>query len=476
MKKGIREMITLFTLVLAILLTACGSGEKETAEGGGETSATPAADTQQDESGEDGNTYHIRVACNDEAPRAENIILAAERLNEQLKAEGSSDVVTAEYILVDDKEKANNLTMWDKTGDMPELVVGNPVDVVRFADAGFIVDNDELMAGEAYQKVFPNLRDMGLYNDHYYGVIQDIEARPVWFFKNHLLSLGWTEEDIAAFPDKVLNGEFTQNDLQNLAKEAVDKDICEWGIIHRPTNGAEFRMMAIINGADSYRDGKVVIQKDALMNFFTFLRENVEMGLCPPDITTYGWDPVEGDMQPNGKTLCWYGGVWNKYDMIVAGGVTPEYVDENFIMTLPPVVNEGDTPVTLSGPHFYMVTTAGAEDPQMREYVDRVLELVLDPDIQMHTTIETSHLAMTQETADYPEYKEDEFLNSATYMVDYAMIQEGNTDMFDYLYGDETFFAAIQATEMTDEPVEDIVDRFIEDVKFKIGEGGYIEE
>ena len=36
-----------------------------------------------------------------------------------------------------------------------------------------------------------------------------------------------------------------------------------------------------------------------------------------------------------------------------------------------------------------MVTTAGAEDPQMREYVDRVLELVLDPDIQMHTTIET---------------------------------------------------------------------------------------
>ena len=280
MKKGIREMITLFTLVLAILLTACGSGEKETAEGGGETSATPAADTQQDESGEDGNTYHIRVACNDEAPRAENIILAAERLNEQLKAEGSSDVVTAEYILVDDKEKANNLAMWDKTGDMPELVVGNPVDVVRFADAGFIVDNDELMAGEAYQKVFPNLRDMGLYNDHYYGVIQDIEARPVWFFKNHLLSLGWTEEDIAAFPDKVLNGEFTQNDLQNLAKEAVDKDICEWGIIHRPTNGAEFRMMAIINGADSYRDGKVVIQKDALMNFFTFLRENVEMGLA----------------------------------------------------------------------------------------------------------------------------------------------------------------------------------------------------
>ena len=151
MKKGIREMITLFTLVLAILLTACGSGEKETAEGGGETSATPAADTQQDESGEDGNTYHIRVACNDEAPRAENIILAAERLNEQLKAEGSSDVVTAEYILVDDKEKANNLAMWDKTGDMPELVVGNPVDVVRFADAGFIVDNDELMAGEAYK-------------------------------------------------------------------------------------------------------------------------------------------------------------------------------------------------------------------------------------------------------------------------------------------------------------------------------------
>ena len=168
MKKGIREMITLFTLVLAILLTACGSGEKETAEGGGETSATPAADTQQDESGEDGNTYHIRVACNDEAPRAENIILAAERLNEQLKAEGSSDVVTAEYILVDDKEKANNLAMWELV-----ICLNSSLVISRcgaFTECGFIVDNDELMAGEAYQ-VFLT-RDMGLYNDHYCGVIR----------------------------------------------------------------------------------------------------------------------------------------------------------------------------------------------------------------------------------------------------------------------------------------------------------------
>ncbi|HHX37044.1 MAG TPA: hypothetical protein GX717_03570, partial [Clostridiaceae bacterium] len=143
MKKGIRQTITLFMLVLALLLTACG-GEKETAGDEAEAGTTPAADTQQEEPAVDGNTYHIRVACNDEAPRADNIIRAAERLNEQLKEEGSNDVVTAEYILVDDKEKANNLAMWDKTGDMPELVVGNPVDVVRFADAGFIVDNDAL--------------------------------------------------------------------------------------------------------------------------------------------------------------------------------------------------------------------------------------------------------------------------------------------------------------------------------------------
>ena len=82
--------------------------------------------------------------------------------------------------------------------------------MVRFADAGFIVDNDELMAGEAYQKVFPNLRDMGLYNDHYCGVIQDIEARPVWFFKNHLLSLGG--------PKRTLQFSQTKSSTVNLLK------------------------------------------------------------------------------------------------------------------------------------------------------------------------------------------------------------------------------------------------------------------
>ena len=59
------------------------------------------------------------------------------------------------------------------------------------------------------------------------------------------------------------------------------------------------------------------------------------MGLCPPDITTYIGIQSKVICSQTERP-CWYGGVWNKYDMIVAGGVTPEYVDENFMYDFTP--------------------------------------------------------------------------------------------------------------------------------------------
>lgn len=424
----------------------------------------------------EGETYLIRVACDNESPRYENIERAAARLNEQLAADGIKDKITTEYVRVSKTEEiVTNFALWDKTGNLPEMAVINVPMMVKFAEAGFIVPVDDLAKGEAYSQLFEGLQDITLYKGHYYAVVQDMESRPVWFFKNHLKSLGWSEEDIAAFPDKIAHGEFTQKDLQNLAKEAVDKKICEMGIVHRPKNGAEFKLLYMINGGKAMMDDKekVIINPQAMTNFLTYLRENVEMGLCPADITTFGWDPIEGDIQPNGKTLCWYGGVWNKYDMMVAGGVTPEYVDENFIMTLPPPVNKGERPMTLSNPMLYCLTKEADANPKLRAYIERVLEIVLDPDIQLNTTVATSHLAITPAAAEHPDYKAESFLSGVTYTVEYTQVNPGDQRL-EFLFADDTFFAAIQAAEMTDESIEAIVNRYVEDVKYRLGENNYV--
>ena len=428
---------------------------------------------------EEGKTYVIRVACDKEAPRFDNVLRAAERLTEQLKAEGSTDVVTAEYVLVTGDDFESNMAMWNKTGDLPEMFVHNMNYLTNFATNGFLIDVSDVVEGPVYsEKVDKNLRDMGIVDGTMYGVIQDIEVRPVWINRNYLVALGWSDEDIAALPGKVEAGEFTQADLQALAKEALDKGLCEYGILHRPSNGAEFDNIHIIQGGDGffpYRDGKVVNNRQTLLDFFGYLRENVEMGLTPSDMTTFTWGSLEGDIWANGKCFAWYGGIWNKDDMMQKTNVTSEYVDDNYILILPPVKEAGNTPVTLSNPRFYGLTKQAAVDPQMHEYCKRVLEIILDPDIQIHTTVGSYHLAITKETEEYPEYAENKFLAREGYMLKHAFALPGDINLNQKYYKGD-FYAAIQAAEMTTDPIEDIVDNFIAMVTYAIGEENMIFE
>lgn len=457
-----RLMLLAMCLTVPAGIAACRAQE----EGGPEQPPFPGG-------GEGGRTYVIRVACNSETSRAENVIRAADRLTEQLAAEGSGDVVKAEYIIVPDDQYEQQIAVWNKAGDLPELLVTPGNRMAKFADAGLLIPADDVTGGEVYRSKVPAyILEMGMVGDTMYGVTQDIEARPVWVFKPALERLGWSAEQIAAFPEAVAAGAFTQDDLQALAKQSVEQGITEWGIIHRPTNGAEFRMMHMIQGAEPLVDGKVVIDRSAMIDFLTYLRENVEMGLCPAQLTTYSWDIIEGDLQPNGKTLCWYGGVWNKYDMMNAANVTPEYIDENFILILPPVKSRGERPFTFSAPQFYNLTQQAKSDERLYQYICRTLEIVLDPDIQMNTTVATSHLAITQETADYPEYREDKFLSNATYLLEYTRALPGDV-VLSHFYGND-FFAAIQAAEMTADPVDKIADTFIQNVSDQIGADNYI--
>ena len=475
MKKSLKSVLIVLLCASLLLLAACTKAPTTNtpADNSNSTENKPADTAPQPDS--EGKTYVIRIACDDEAVRAENVQRAADRLTEQLAAEGSKDVVTTEYIVVTREELPNNMAMWNQTGDLPELICRSYRDMVTFAEAGFLAEADNVAASEAYQKVYSNLLELGKHNGHYYGLIQDSDARPVWINKNHLKALGWTDAQINELPGKVERGEFTQKDLQVLAKEVVDKGISEWGIMHRPTWGAEFINMHVINGAVPFKDGKVAIQRSAMKNFLTFLRENVENGLCPAEITTFGWDPIEGDLQPNQKTFCWYGVISNKYDLMTVAGVSPEFVDETFILTLPPVANVGDRPVTLISPLFYCMTTAVDADPKMREYTERVLQIVLDPDIQMHSTVETYHMAITPEIAAYPEYQENTFLATYSYLMEYATLLQGSDSLHGIFYADD-FFAAVQATEMSDKSIDTIVDEFISNVTYKIGEGNYILE
>ena len=96
---------------------------------------------------DEGQHFVFRIGCSSEAYRAENLIAAAEMLNEQLAAEGSKDTVEVVYDVVDDF--ASTLTLWMRENNLPEFIAQTKGTIAEFYRAGALVDasyvvNDEV--------------------------------------------------------------------------------------------------------------------------------------------------------------------------------------------------------------------------------------------------------------------------------------------------------------------------------------------
>lgn len=483
MKKSILAVIAM--LLCSIMLFGCAETAPKTeaapaaapkTEAAPKADAAPAAAPAEEE----GKEYHFRIGCSDEAWRAENLIAATEMLNEQLAAEGSKDTVSLEYVVIDDF--AATMTLWMQENNLPEFVA--QTGLADWVEAGAIVDAGYVVNGDVYsEKVAQNLRDMGIMVDgNYYGIILDTECRFVIVYKPALVALGWSEEQIEQWKQDARAGKITTADLQNVAKQVVDAGICEYGITHRPNKGADWRFTFITwnHGEIPVNDqGQIVISRQNIIDFLSYWRENVRMGITPYNhLTDFNWDMLEGDIWPNGKSFCWYGQIASKSDIMDKGGVTSDYVNENYFSIPLPVSKAGDTPVSGSNPYFYGLTTASQVDEKTAEYCKRILENVLDPQLQLNTSLYKTHLAITQETIDLPEYQADQWMSDAAYLNDYMFCLPSNKLLSMYGNSQEMYDAIQQAELEANDPnaasIEEIADSLIAKITFNMGEGNYV--
>ncbi len=432
-----------------------------------------------------GQHYVLRIAATDESWRPKVLIEAANRLNEQLAAEGSLDTVELQWETVRDYK--NSFPLWIKEDNLPEIVAAKQSIIYKYAQSGHIVDASYVANDEVYSSKIPqNIRDLGLMEGTYYGVICDTEARFVIIYKPALLELGWTEEDIAQLREEAFAGQFTTKELQALAKQVVDAGICEYGITHRPNSGADWAFTyAAFNGGTLPQNeaGQNVISRQAVINCLTYFRENVQMGLTPYNLLTdYNWNTLEGKIWPNGESFCWYGIVGTKADCMSKSGVSSEYWDENYISIPNPVWEEGDPILCGSSPYLWGLTTSSQATEKTAEYCRRILDNALDLDLQLVMSLQTAHIAITTECAESEEYKADGWMTAANdmapYMQKYAVspLKDGLQDMF---ADSNEFFSAIQEAEVKAldpdaRSVEEIADELIEKVCFNMGEGNYV--
>ncbi|AIE61659.1 sugar ABC transporter substrate-binding protein [Bacillus methanolicus] len=385
-----------------------------------------------------------------ETTRVENLEKAAEKLNEELKKQGKDIRVKVKTKVFEGswEEYAKQFMLAFKAKKEPDIYATGHENIGWLSDGNYILPLDDLKKSKEYSHVFPILWDSVTYKDHIWGALQDTEARPVFYNKDILKKLGWSEKQINDLPEKVKNGEFTLDDMTKLAEEAKTKGLTQYGIIHRPVDGPDFHVMVYDFGGKLYdpKENKIVLDKKAVKKQLDYYYEIAQKKLIPDNLTQMEWSNIHKAVV-NGKTLFYYGGIWNVFNWSQdnfhekLGKVDEKWVNEHLGMMLIPAAEKGGKPLTLSHPFVYTVSSQ-TEHPKL---VKRLLELVADPALQVEHDVKTFHLPVTKSAADHLNFKAHATLANVTYMTEYTTFLPNHEGFPTY---SKAVFNAIQAVEL----------------------------
>ena len=402
--------------------------------------------------------------------RGNAVIEAAKELNKELESEGI--VVTVEAV----QESAGwgdfnkKFTMASEAGKGPDILVTGHENIAVYGTTGYIVPladsvkEIKAMAPE-FDDVIEGLWDMASWRGQVWGIPQDTEARPMFFNKPKLKELGWSDAKIAALPDEIAKGNFTLDDMIATGKDAIAAGVVEpgYGYWSRPKSGGDFIQYYMAYGGQIYdpASDKLVIVKDALLDWYKFQRRIVTEGVIPENYLGKDWG-IWHDTVSHGKALFFAGGVWHFSEWATQhvadiGGM--DYLFENFGYALQPSGIRGEEAQQLSHPLIYVVTSEKASGSSNQDLAIRLLEKVTTKELNTKHAVESGHLGILKSQADYPPYKADKLLSETLYMLDYAFFQPNHPYYPSYWSALWTSMESVQNGVMTpEEGVQAVID------------------
>lgn len=302
--------------------------------------------------------------------RAENLKLAAARLNKFLEDTGAAvrvqvdaDFWTESW---DSYRRRNILAFQEGKPDVvADIVLSSHLDVPVWAEGGWIIPLDRYIErywDMTYQDFFPHLWESVTYKGQRWAVPQDIEVRMVWYRKDKLRALGWSEADIADLPRRVRDGEFTLNDLADLARRMKAAGLVEWGALHRPTAGPDFFQFVVAFGGQYFdaASGKLVLERQAMRSALDFFHRLARVDrVLPEGMTTWSWPAVHRSIAVDGTAgMQITGGMWNWAEWQRDFKVPEEQLWETITFSLIPRGAPGGRANQLGHPLAYMVSSA----------------------------------------------------------------------------------------------------------------------
>ena len=411
--------------------------------------------------------------------RFENLKRAAELLNKMLADAGIPVTVKieGEFWTGSWEDYKNKLLMMFQAGEAPDIILSGHEDIAPWAEAGYILPLDDFIAKYEglwfFDDIIPSLWDSVKYKGKIWGIPQDTEARPLYFRKDLLKDMGWTDEDIEEFKKKAWNGEITLWDLLEICKEAIDKGVIEEGycIWHRPKRGVDYYQIYLAFGGilQDPETGKLVLDKKAMLNMMKWLHDAVhKYKALRSDMIGLDWKIIHENWVA-GKLLFWFGGTWQKAEWVKKYNMPEEEFWANIDFIPVPPGEKGGKPVTLSHPLVYMISSQ-SKHPDLAFLI---VALATNPLYNAIHAVESGHLAIMYSELSAKKYQEDKWLAVSASLLEFSKFPPNHAKFGTY---DEIVFKAMGGVESGELSPEDAVSYIVDQLKAQLGDEIVIKE
>ena len=382
--------------------------------------------------------------------RPGNVEKAAERLNEELAAEGSDkrvEVVIRESPAPGFDEDALQLLRVFGIGEGPDMFIQAHEWICAFQQDGFVLKLDEYIEKypEHYGTIVPSLWESAKCPDGIYGIPQDAEARMFFYNKKLLREAGYDEAFIDAMPERAMSGDLTMDEVLDIAKKVVDETDAEYGVLHRPSKGPDY-IMPFQSYGNTFVDaetGNLLLERDKLAAAFGWFERGVEMGVIAPNNTSMEWDAIRADFYANEKAPFWMYGIWDLGSYAFPTYGVPQEEEAFFAdwgWMAAPAVEKGGEPGSLTHPIIYAIA-ADVSDPDLAV---RLLGHASAADLNTDHAVTTTHIGIKPEQLEDPRYAEAWPLARATELLEITKFLPNNPQFGD-LNG--IIYTAIQGVE-----------------------------
>jgi len=346
-------------------------------------------------------------------------------------------------------------------------------DIARLADGGFIVPLDEHVEkywNLGYDDIYPSMWDAVKYKakegpyageEHIWGIPQDATPAGIWYRKDVLRALGYSDEDIAGMLPSTAEGVTTDN-LAKLAKEAKEAGLVEWGVLHRPSAGDTVYIYMKIFGGRVYDpdEDKLVLTKSAALKALQWFKELVDAGALPESPPE--WSVIHKTFV-DGKTLFTFAShVGTPSEWKEKYGLADEAFKNDLGFMLFPKGVPGAEPMTTLGPLAYLVTKGCVKpEEESPEVAASLLLFASWREFMIKHTVQTMRPPIAESALYHPDLEKYEYaayIRNITPMVGYAEDLPKHSDWGKYKGDVFEVVKAVEAGILTPEAaVEELV-------------------